>query len=299
VGSVSVRVVRGALDKNIPNHPVEFTIDGRKETRLTDESGRAQISGLEPGAKVRASTVVDGETLQSQDITIASSGIRLMLVGTDPDAQARAEGDKRLASGPAIKGMVVLGPESRIIAEMNEDRLNVFYVLHILNNSRVPVDPGGPLIFDLPREAQRPTLLEGSSTQATVNGPRLVVSSPFAPGATLVQVAFTLPHGGPSVRLEQRWPANLQELNILVPQIGGLDVHSPQIKQKQEVSDQGQRVIIANGSTIPQGQLLTLDITGLPHHPRWPRYVALSLAGVISVLGIWAAVVARPRRHAA
>jgi hypothetical protein len=299
VGTVSVRVVRGALDKNLTDHPVDFTIDGRKETRRTDESGRAQVSGLKPGASVRASTVVDGEQVQSQEITIASSGIRVMLVATDPDAAARAEEDKRLASQPAVKGMVVLGPESRIIAEMNDDRLNIYYVLHILNSAQVPVDPGGPLIFDLPRSAQRPTLLDGSSTQATVNGPRLVVAAPFPPGTTSVQVAFTLPHGGPTARLEQRWPANLQELNLLVPQIGGLDVRSPQIAQKQEIDNQGQRVIIAHGTTIPAGQSLTLEITGLPHHPRWPRYIALSLAGVISLVGIWAAVVARPRRHAA
>jgi hypothetical protein len=195
--------------------------------------------------------------------------------------------------------MVVLGPESRLIAEMNDDRLSIFYILHIQNSARVPVDPGGPLIFDLPRQAQSPTLLEGSSTQATVNGPRLVVATPFAPGTTLVQVAFRLPYSGPVVRLEQRWPANLQELNILVVQIGGLDVQSPQIKQKQEISDRGQRVIVANGSTIPAGQSLTLDITGLPHHPRWPRYVALSLAGLISLVGLWAAFFVRPRRQAA
>ena len=298
-GTVSVRVIRGALDKNLADQPVEFTIDGRKETRRTDNSGRAQVTGLKPGAKVQASTVVDGEQLQSQEVTIASSGIRIMLVAADPEAQARAEEDKRLASQPAVKGGVVLGPESRLVAEMNDDRLNIFYVLHILNSARVPVDPGGPLIFDLPRAAQGPTLLEGSSTQATLNGPRLVVASPFAPGITRVQVAFRLPYYGSSVRLEQRWPANLQELNVLVAQIGGLDVQSPQIKQKQEISDQGQRLIVANGSTIPAGQLLTLEISGLPHHPRWPRYVALSLAGVISLMGIWAAVVARPRRHAA
>lgn len=299
-GTVSVRVIRGALDKNLADHPVEFTIDGRKEARRTDDSGRTQVTGLKPGAKVRASTVVDGEQLQSQEIAIASSGIRIMLVASDPEAQARAEEDKRLAAQPAVKGMVVLGPESRIVAELNDDRLNIFYVLHILNSARVSVDPGGPLIFDLPRAAQRPTLLENSSKQATVNGPRLVVAAPFAPGTTLVQVAFTLPTSGPTARFEQRWPANLQALNVLVvSEVGGLDVQSPQIQQKQETSDQGQRLVVGRGSTIPAGQSLALEISGLPHHPRWPRYVALSLAGVVSLVGIWAAVVARPRRPAA
>jgi hypothetical protein len=298
-GTVSVRIIRGSLDRNLASQPVEFVVDGRKETRRTDESGRTQIEGLKPGAKVVVIAVVDGERLESQEITLANSGIRLMLVATDPEAAARAEEDRKLAAAPAVKGMVVFGPESRIIARMNDDRLTIFYVLHIMNSARVPVDPGGPLILDLPREARGAAVLEESSTKATVNGPRVVVTSPFPPGVTPVQIAFELPYSGPTARLEQTWPANLQVLNVLVIQIGGLDVVSPQIKQKQEITDQGERLIVAGGSTIPAGQSLTLEITGLPHHARWPRYVALTLAGAISLLGIWAAAVARPRSHAA
>ena len=291
-GTVSVRVVRGSPVQNIPDQVVEFIVDGRTETRRTDESGRAQLADLKPGATLKAVAVVEGERLESQEIAIRDTGIRVMLVATDPEAA-------RLAAGPAVKGLVVFGPESRVIAQMDDDRLTVFYVLHILNSARVPVDPGGPLILELPRVARRATVLEGSSTQAVANGPRVVVTAPFSPGVTAVQIAFELPYSGPTARLEQTWPANLQALNVLVTQTGGLDIASPQIKQKQEITDQGQRLIVATGSTIPAGQSLTLEITGLPHQPRWPRNIALTLAGAITLLGIWTAAVARPRAHAA
>jgi hypothetical protein len=39
-----------------------------------------------------------------------------------------------------------------------------------------------------------------------------------------------------------------------------------------------------------------MELSGMPYHPRWPRYVALSLAGVFMALGIWGAITARPRR---
>ena len=42
-GSVSVRVIRGGFDKNVPDQPVEFTIDGVKRVVKTDAQGRAEV----------------------------------------------------------------------------------------------------------------------------------------------------------------------------------------------------------------------------------------------------------------
>ena len=40
----------------------------------------------------------------------------------------------------------------------------------------------GRIVFDLPREARSATVIEGSSPQATANGPRITITGPFAPG---------------------------------------------------------------------------------------------------------------------
>jgi hypothetical protein len=294
-GTISVRVIRGSFEKNIPDTTVEFSVDGKRRTVKTDASGRAQVAGLARGARVRAAAVVDGVRLESQDVVVAESGVRFVLVATDPELEKRAEEDRRLAASAPVPGLVVFGPETRMIAEMSNDRLNIFYVLQILNTARTPVDPGGPVLFDLPRDARGVTLLEESSKQATVKGHRVIVTGPFAPGPTMVHVAYEQPYNRDSARIVQPWPANLQGLNVLVLQIGGLDVRSPQLASKREVSDQNQRLIVASGPAIPAGQSMVLEITGLPHHAVWPRYVALSLATVIAGVGLWAAFVPAPR----
>jgi hypothetical protein len=300
VGTVAVRLIRGGFDKNLVGYPVDVFIDGKKRTLTTDANGRVQVSDLSKGARVRAVAVVDGERLESKDAVVETSGLRIILVATDPEAEARAAEDRALAAAPAVKGIVVLGPESRVIAQMNNDQLNIYYVLQIVNSARTPVDIGGPLVFDLPREARSATVLEAeSSPQATANGPRITVKGPFAPGNTLVQAAYVLPYDGPVARLEQRWPAALQQLTVLVQQIGGLSIESPQLQSKRDIQDQGQALILGSGPGLAAGQSLTLEIAGLPHHSKWPRTLALSLAGVIAAAGIWGAATASTRRRAA
>jgi hypothetical protein len=93
-----------------------------------------------------------------------------------------------------------------------------------------------------------------------------------------------------AARIEQVWPAALQQLNLLVMQVGGLTVTSPQLSQSRDVVDQGQPLIVGMGPAIAAGQALVLEIDGLPHHPVWPRNTALALAAAILAVGIWAAV---------
>ena len=298
-GSVSVLLLRGSRDKPLTKHDVEFLIDGKPRRTTTDETGRAQVNGLPRGSRVQAVAVVDGERLESKEAVVESTGLRMLLVATDPEAGKRAAEDATLAASPAVKGIVVLGPESRIIAEMQQDRLNIYYILQIVNSARTPVDTGGPVIFDLPPEARSSVVLEGSTPKATANGPRITVTGPFAPGVTVVQAAYELPYSGGVARIDQRWPVALPQLTVLVQQIGGLSVSSPQIASKRDVSDQGQALILANGPAIAAGQSMTLEISGLPHHPTWPRTLALSLAAIIAAAGIWGAVTANPRRRAA
>src|ERR1700733_10194942 len=65
--TISVRVIRGDLSKNIRNQPVDLLIDGKTQSVKTDENGRAEFGPLTPGVTVKAVTVVDGERLESQE----------------------------------------------------------------------------------------------------------------------------------------------------------------------------------------------------------------------------------------
>jgi hypothetical protein len=296
--TVSVRLIRGSFSNNIAGHDVEFLIDGVKRTVKTDDGGRAQVSGLKPGTRVKASAVVDGERLETQDITMGADGVRVMLVATDPEAARRAAEDKALASAAPVRGIVTFGPESRVILEQGEEGLRVFYLLEVINSARTPVDIGGPLIINLPRAARSASMMQGSTKQATAKGPRVTVLGPFAPGTTTVDIGFELPASRGSVSMQQVWPIALPQVTVLTPQTGAVVVKSSQFESTRDVSDRGQPVLVGTGPGLAAGQALTLEVSGLPHHAAWPRYIALAIAGFIVAAGVWGAA-ARPRARAA
>ena len=295
-GTLTVRVIRGAITNNVPNQDVEITVDGRTRHLMTDASGHVEVSGLTPGAHAKAVAVVDGERIESKDITIGPTGIRVMLVAHDRSSAGAA------AAAPgvtAVPGTVAFGPESRVVAEMSQDQLNVYFLMDVVNGSQAPVETDGPLILDLPREARGAALLQDSSQQALVKDARVIVTGPFAPGKTAVRVGFELPTGGGTAHVSSRLPASLPQVIVILGQSGGLDLVSPQIATKREVTDEGQRILVGTGPALQAGDTLSFDITGVPHHPVWPRNLALALAGSIMATGVWAGVTARPRRKRA
>ena len=290
-GTVTVRVIKGSLTNVISNHPVELQVGSTTLKASTDAAGRASFERVPPGSQVKAFTQVAGERLESQQFQVpATGGIRLMLVAADPGSSAPAAVDRTLAQAPAQPGLVVLGDQSRFVIEMGDDALSVFYILQILNTAQTPVQTAQPLVFDLPPDAEGAAVLEGSSPQATVAGRRVTVVGPFAPGATLVQFAYSLPYSGDRVTLEQRLPARLTELAVLAQKVGEMHVTSPQFARHREMPAQGQTFIVAQGPAIEAGDALVLTFSGLPHAATWPRNLALSLAVLILAAGAWVSV---------
>ncbi len=299
-GTISVRVVRGSFANNVSDATVEFTAGGRTTTVKTDSSGRAQTSGWARGSRVIVRTTVDGEQVESREIIVGDGGVRVMLVAAPDDAAGGAgtPGPTGPSARP-VAGTVELGPQSRVVVDFVEDRLRVFYVMDVVNAGTSPVDIGGPLILDLPRTARGVTMLEGSSPQATANGARVTVLGPFAPGSTSVSFGYELPHSGPSVELTQTWPVPIATLPVIALKTGALDLESPQLRAKAVAHRDGQPLVRAEVPAMAAGESLSLTITGLPFHPRWPRNTALAAAGVIVLWGLWAATVpSRGRRSA-
>ena len=298
-GTLSVRVIRGDFSNNVADQPVEFVVGGKPRTVRTNADGRAEMSGLAAGTEVRVGTTLDGARLDSQPITMPASGVRVMLVGDDPNTAKREAEDKRLASLPPVKGTVAFGPESRVVVQFQDEQLDVFYVMEIVNSARTRVDIGGPLIVDLPSEARGASLLPDSSKQATVTAGKVTILGPFAPGSTMVQVAYEMPFDGATVSISQRWPVMLPQVTVLMPRAAGLDMRSPQFSEKRSINDQGQPVTVGTGVALGAGQPLDIEVTGLPFRPHWPRYLALGLAGAIVSVGVWAAIFVPSRRRAA
>lgn len=290
-GTVSVRVVRGGPGNNLQGETVELTVAGRGPTSgKTDANGRAQFPGIVPGAEVQARAVVGGETLESRPFKMPGrGGIRLMLVATDPEAVRREEESRKLAAGPAQPGVVILGGDSRFVIDTVEDALQVYYLLTVSSTARTPVQPPSPLVFDLPTGASGATILEGSTPQAKVSGAQVTVTGPFPPGSTVVHVGFLVPHRGGEVSLEQRLPAALEQVLIVAEKSGSLRMASPQAPAQREMPADGETYIVASGPAIAAGGTLQVTVGGLAGHPRWPRYLALGMAGVILLAGVWGA----------
>jgi hypothetical protein len=310
-GTVTVRVIRGSLANMVPGQDVELVVGGASRKTQTNEAGRAEFTGLAPGTRVRAATVVDGERLESQEFDVpASGGVRLMLVAQAPGA-AQSPGGAAQAPGavgaetppgsadqrPPQAGAVSLGEQTRFVFEMGDQALTGFYILQIVNVTPTPVQPAQVFTLDLPEGAEGAALMQGSSPQAAVAKGKVVVSGPFAPGQTQVQVAFSLPYSSGELTVAQRMPVELARVTLLLEKVGAMQVESSQIAQRREVNAQSDTYILGQGPGLKAGDALTLTVSGLPHHPLWPRNLALALAALIVGAGVWASV--RPGRAAA
>ena len=281
-GSISVRLIRGALSNNITDHPVQLRVGDKTLTVKTDDAGRAQFDKVAPGATVKASADVDGEHLESQEFSAPpQGGIRLMLVATDPTKKASAQ-------APPVPGHVVIGTDSRIVMEPGDEVVTVYYLLNIVNSAPTPVNPPSVFMFDVPKEAIGTTLMEGSTRQASVQTPRVRIEGPFAPGVTPLQIGFELPASSGEVLVTQKFPADVEHLAVVVKKVGDATLSSPQITRQQEFPVAEGSYIAGTGGKIPAGQVFAIEVGGLPHHSVVPSSIALALAVMMVVGGVWA-----------
>jgi hypothetical protein len=205
-------------------------------------------------------------------------------------AEQRKADEARALAEPPAKGIVVLGSNSRILMEFQDDTLQVFYLFEVLNNARTRVDIGGPLVIDLPTGASGAATLEGSSKQVTVAGERVTVTGPFAPGVTQVQVGYTLPYDSAAFTLRQVMPAALEQVTVALQKIGTATMRSAQFATTSNVaSDNGTPFLLGSGKALPAGATLVVDLEGLPAHSLLPRYTAVTLAALVLCWGGWMA----------
>ena len=289
-GSVSVRVIRGGFTNNVPNQTVELHVGSDVLKTKTDPEGRAQFDKLPAGQTVKAVADVDGEHLESQQFPApGQGGIRLVLLaGAGADALGRGTAPPSSAGPPAVAGDVVIAGQTRFILQPAEVSLEVYYLLDILNNSRVPVNPATPFEFDMPTGAAGTGILQGSSPLASINGLRVSVSGPFPPGSTHVQIGTTFTVTSGSFDLVQRFPAPLTEYAVIVKKLGDTNMRSSQLAAQQVIPAQGETFLGAEGTPVAAGQPLTVSLTDMPHHNAAPRRIALMLALGIVFVGVWA-----------
>lgn len=291
-GTVTVRVVKEAIGNNLQGQKVTVTARGKTQTATTDDQGRAEFKGLPDGSQGRAEVTVEGEHLASDPFPVpANGGVRVILVsGLARAAERKKAEEAKELSEPPVKGVVVLGGNTRIVMQFADDVLEVFYQLDIVNNARRRVDIGGPLVLELPRGEEGSQTLEGSAPSGKVNGRRLVVTGPFASGTTTVQVSYRLPYDRSSYTFEQPFPVPLEQVTVGIQKLGDMAMSSQQFIQTNETrTDNGMVFLVGNGAGLKAGSTLSINISNLPVRSKVPRYTALGLAAVILVLGGWLA----------
>ena len=297
-GTITVRVVRESVGNNIIGQQVTMVVGGSTRTATTDEQGRAEFKGLPAGAEGHAEATVNAERLVSDPLVVPTSGgLRVILVaGLAQAAERRKQEEATAAAAPPVRGAVVLAGTSRIVFEFPDDTLRVYYMLDIVNNARTRVDIGGPLVIDLPTEAAGTSPMDGSSPTATVNGTRITATGPFASGTTPIQVVFQLPFSSSNLTFAQKWPAPLEQVTVASQKVGAFTMSSPQFTSVGDVkADDGTAYTLASGGALPAGGTLTIQLSGLPIHSSTPRNVALGLAVLIGIVGVWLSVTARSR----
>lgn len=299
VGTISVRVIRGAITNNVPDQGVTLEADGQKPlSGRTDASGRAMFPGLTPGSTWHAVVTVDGERLESQPFVVPSTGgLRVILAagvgagkgGGGAAPAAPPGGGVQQATG-AVAGEVLLGSQSRIVIELAEDSLEVYGLLPLGNLKSTPVMPAQPIVIQAPDGAKSLTVLEGSTSQAKVVGDKVVVSGPFPPGETPLQIAYRIPYDGDTVSFAQALPLTLRQTTVVARKLGNLQLEIPGVRNQREARLEGRTYVILNGDTLDANSPLTIRLRGLPHRPLWPRYATLLLALLIALGGVWIAV---------
>jgi hypothetical protein len=252
-------------------------------TVKTDENGRAEFSGVAAGTSVKAVAVVDGERLESEEFPWpGQGGIRLMLVATDKAAGGAA------AAVPAQTGNVVFGDQTRVIIDLADESLQVYYLLDIQNSARAPVNPPKALLLDMPTGSQGTTVV-GGTPKAVARGERVTVMGPFPPGQTPVQTAFAFPYTSGDVSFSQTLPVPVTSVAVLMKKTGEMSLTSPQLPAVQEREFEGEKYVLAQGTSLPAGGTLTINVSGLPHHSPVPRRIALTLAIAVVGVAFWGA----------
>ena len=66
---------------------------------------------------------------------------------------------------------MIFGGDSRVLMQFNNDALDVYYILEIVNSARTRVDFGAPLVIELPPGANGAMIRTGLAGQDCANAP--------------------------------------------------------------------------------------------------------------------------------
>ena len=307
-GTVTVRVIRGSLANVVPGQDVQLAVGGDVAHREDQRRRACRVHRPHAGYPRPGDDDVDGERLESQEFDVpAAGGVRLMLVAAapasaaprQPAAHRRHPGHRRCSLPPAGgRARSCSATRRASCSRWATKRSPGFYILQIVNGSSAPVRPAEVFTLDLPDGAAGAVddagLVAAGQRRRHQGGGGRSRSRRARPRCRWRFPCRTRP---PISRSCSESPVPLAQVAVLVEKVGAMQLDSPQFSQHREVKAEADTYILGQGPGLDAGGLLTINVSGLPHHPLWPRNLALALAAVILGAGIWAS--ARPGRAAA
>ena len=249
----------------------------------TNDAGRAEFIGLQPGTRVRAATTVDGEWLESQEFAIPRNWRRAHRARGDRcrggQQQAGSARAGRTGSGPDRHG----GARPAVAFRLRDGRRGAECVRRPRDREcggRSGADrAAGDLPFDL-SAARGAGLLDRArrrKPRCRTNGSSSAARS--LPDTTSLQFGFSLPIAGASLTLEQSLPLPLGQVSVMAQKVGDMQMESPQVAAHRDMpARRAKRSSSGRARRSAAGQLISFTFSGLPHHPVWPRNLALTLA---------------------
>jgi len=289
VGTATVRLMKQTFGNNVVGQDVTL-VDERGTTlgpRKTDESGRASFDGLRVGYTYHAVAVVDGERLESQPFAQPSSGgVRVILVaGLGAAAPGGSAAAPAVPAVPAKAGNVMLGTQSRVVIEQEDEFVEVFVLAELVNTAGGPVSLPEPIVFPLPAGALGTAILEGT-TAAALEGGRIVVKGPLPSGQTPVQFGYRLPSDSGTVKVPQVFPVGGPVSTVIVRRGATTTIAVAGERGRRDANLDGRDYIVVSGSAVQPGSPIDVTVSGLPSRSRWPLRIALTLAGLIVLAGV-------------
>jgi hypothetical protein len=263
-------------------------VDEKRAT--SDGSGRARFAGLPvTGADGYLLSVRrDGSTTASKPFRLgrgAGSLVALRILPVTRDAK-----------------VVAFGKQSHVIAEVQDDTVNVFETLVVENSSANPFAPeGGAVRIPLPEGAKGARLGDNPPPGASVEGNEVVWKGSIPAGETAITLGYVLEQQGGAVAIRHAIPFALEELKLITDRYSGMEVEGPGL-QKMEREMNGRKFWLASGPRIAAGGSIDVTLRGLPARSTLWRWIAAAIAFVIAGWGLWqtlfAPAPARPSRAA-
>ncbi len=330
-GTVDIHVVRRR--KGVDGIAVALVkVDGgaTAQEATTDGEGRAVLSGVAAGEKLKLRALVHGRALDSPPFEAPKQGgIRIDVAvdwqeveslrarftgiagGADKVYVARAVGSERPSLSPPFQMTDARGAATQIIVfpgvlmafhggtSLDDDKLWFEVQFTVLNPAAVPYDTGpGGLRIPLPKGFIGASVRDEMTARVKVDEDRgLVWRGAVPPGQKSFIATFALSTEDGQVAFDMPLPQGAVQSQLVLEDLPGMRLDLPAGIEREPRTQQGRKFILLAGIERRPGEELSFKIAGLPEPPGWR--VWLRRGAGLAVLGLlgWAGVaIARGRR---